>query len=63
VAHYNLGIVYFKQGRYDEAINEFTIALKLKPDFKEAYRNLEVVHMEKKKSYKDSRNVTSGQDN
>ena len=31
-AHNNLGIVYKKQGRLDEALKEFLTALKLNPD-------------------------------
>lgn len=39
-AHNNLGVVYFKQGRYDEAIGEFLKALKLRFDNELAHYNL-----------------------
>lgn len=39
-AHNNLGIVYYKQDRFDEAIEEFNLALKLNPQFEEAKENL-----------------------
>lgn len=32
-AHYNLGNVYFDQGKYDLAINEYLVSLKLKPKY------------------------------
>jgi len=38
-AHNNLGIVYYKQNQFDEAIKEFNIALKLNPQFEEAKVN------------------------
>jgi len=40
VPHNSLGIVYVKQNRLDEAVNEFIAALKLKPDLAEAHTNL-----------------------
>jgi len=38
-AHNNLGIAYYKQNRFDEAIEEFNLALKLNPQFEEAKLN------------------------
>lgn len=38
--HNNLGIVYFKQGRPNEAVEEYLTALNLRPDFAEAHYNL-----------------------
>ena len=45
--HNNLGIVYTNQGRLDEAIKAFTIALRLKPDYAKAHYNLGVAYSEK----------------
>src|SRR3989338_1092558 len=38
--HNNLGVVYEKQGRLDEAIKEFRMTLSLKPCYAEAHNNL-----------------------
>jgi hypothetical protein len=43
-AHNNLGTAYLNQNRLDEAIHEFSAALKLKPDFAKARRNLEICY-------------------
>ncbi|MDA3897063.1 MAG: tetratricopeptide repeat protein [Desulfobacteraceae bacterium] len=40
VAHNNLGNVFFRQGRVEEAIYHFTQANKIKPDYAEAQYNL-----------------------
>lgn len=37
---YNQGIDYYKNGQYDEAINAFRFAIKLDPDYIDAYYNL-----------------------
>lgn len=39
-AHYDLGAAYAKQGRLNEAINEYKTALKFKPDYASAHYNL-----------------------
>ncbi len=39
-AHNNLGIVYSKQGRFDEAIKEYITAIKLNPDSPEPHNDL-----------------------
>jgi len=39
-AHNNLGNIYFREGRTDEAINEYLTALKLEPDSTETHYNL-----------------------
>jgi tetratricopeptide (TPR) repeat protein len=44
--HNNLGDAYYKQGRLDEAMEEFRIALKLKPDYEKAHNNLGLVYTE-----------------
>jgi tetratricopeptide (TPR) repeat protein len=38
--HNNLGNAYAKQNRFDEAVNEYLTALKLKPDYAEGHYNL-----------------------
>ena len=38
--HNNLGVLYFKNGRVDDAIREFRDATRLKPDFDRARINL-----------------------
>src|SRR3989338_5616339 len=42
--HNNLGVVYEKQGRLDEAIKEYRMTLSLKPGYAEAHNNLGVVY-------------------
>jgi tetratricopeptide (TPR) repeat protein len=42
--HNNLGVAYRDQGRFNEAINEHQIALKLKPDYVDAHNNLGVAY-------------------
>ena len=39
----NLGLDYFKQGRFDEAIAQYQNALAIKPDFADAHYNLGMV--------------------
>jgi len=42
VAHTNLGLALYAQGKADQAIAEFRAALRLRPDFAEAYNDLGV---------------------
>ena len=42
VAHYNLGIVLEKLGRYDEAETSYKKAIKYKPNYFEAHNNLNI---------------------
>jgi tetratricopeptide (TPR) repeat protein len=42
VAHTNLGLAMYAQGKTDSAIAEFRAALRLRPDFAEAYNDLGV---------------------
>jgi superkiller protein 3 len=46
-AHNNLGIVYLKLGRPDDAIREYETAIGLDPDFIEAHFNLGIVYLDK----------------
>ena len=39
IAYYNRGVTYGKKGKYDQAIQNFSEAIKLKPDFVDAYYN------------------------
>lgn len=43
-AHFMLGTIYEKQGKYTEAIAELRKAIKLEPQYVEAYYNLAVVY-------------------
>ena len=38
-AHNSLGLIYYKQGRLDEAIDEFTLASRYRPDYEAAFQN------------------------
>jgi Flp pilus assembly protein TadD len=38
--HYNLGLAYSKEGRLDEAVKEYKIALRLNPFYGDAHNNL-----------------------
>jgi len=40
VAHYNLGIALVAEGKNEEAISQYKMAIKLKPDYAKAYNNL-----------------------
>jgi Ca-activated chloride channel family protein len=51
-AHYNLGNVLFKQGKYGEAITHYNRALELRPDWPEARNNLQAAHVRKSQSGK-----------
>ncbi|MBI5640989.1 MAG: tetratricopeptide repeat protein [Nitrospirae bacterium] len=42
--HYNLGIIYNRKGRYDEAINEFRTALRIDPGFADVHYSFGVVY-------------------
>lgn len=42
IKHYNLGITYSMQGRLDDAIKEYQMAIKYKPDFAEAHYDMGV---------------------
>jgi cytochrome c-type biogenesis protein CcmH/NrfG len=43
-AHNNLGAVYYSQGRMEDALREFQLALRIKPDFADAHNNLGSVY-------------------
>jgi tetratricopeptide (TPR) repeat protein len=45
-AHYNLGVLYEQQGRREQAIAQYRLALELKPDFAEAHFNLALTYQE-----------------
>ncbi|MEK7850561.1 MAG: tetratricopeptide repeat protein, partial [Deltaproteobacteria bacterium] len=45
--HNNLGIEYEKRNRLDEAEQHYITALRLKPDFAEAYTNLSLVYLKR----------------
>jgi len=45
--HYDLGVVYKKLGRLDEAIAQYGLAISLKPDYYEAHNNLGNAYLEK----------------
>lgn len=47
-AHYDLGLEFARQKRFDEAISKFNKALEIKPGFVKAYNNLGAVYIEKK---------------
>ena len=37
-SHNNLGVVYQRQGRLDDAVREYQTAIKLKPDYADAHQ-------------------------
>ena len=43
-AHNNLGVVYYNKGLYEEAIDQFELALELDADMQVAERNLQIVY-------------------
>jgi tetratricopeptide (TPR) repeat protein len=43
LAHYNLGILFGRLGRREEAIEQFTIALRLKPEMPEPRQKLQAL--------------------
>lgn len=38
--HNNIGIIYFKKGNFNRAVEEFRLSLKINPNYDEAKRNL-----------------------
>jgi protein O-mannosyl-transferase len=40
IAHNNLGLAFYKIGKYDEAVRHYSEALNIKPDFSGAHNNL-----------------------
>ncbi len=55
-AHYNLANIYFKEKKYNSAINEYKLAIKYKKDFAYYYYNLGCAYLEQK-NYKDAKNA------
>jgi len=51
-AHNNLGILLVQSGRYEDAIGQFQEALKIKPDYETARRNLDLAERNLKKRHK-----------
>jgi tetratricopeptide (TPR) repeat protein len=47
VAYYNLGLIYFKKGLYDQAISDYTKALEINPVNAKAYNNRGNVYYKK----------------
>ena len=47
MAHYNLGAALQREGKNSEAISHYKMAIKINPDFAEAYNNLGVALMNK----------------
>jgi tetratricopeptide (TPR) repeat protein len=45
--HYNLGLTYHSEGLFDKAIEQYQIALRIKPDIAEAHKNLGIAYMKK----------------
>ena len=45
--HSNLGLAYEKQNRFEDALREYQIAIKVKPDYPEAHNNSGVIHFRK----------------
>jgi protein O-mannosyl-transferase len=43
-AHYNMGIIYYRLGQYEQSIESFNQAIRITPDYAAAYFNLGVVY-------------------
>ena len=52
-AHYNMGLLYYKEEKYDEATHAHKKALELNPDDESAHYNLAIVYS-KKRMYDDA---------
>jgi tetratricopeptide (TPR) repeat protein len=52
--HFNLGNVYVKQERYDEAIREFRASIDLNPNVISRYHNLAYVYGLRPETYKEA---------
>ena len=52
-AHFNIGILYYRNNLFDEAIREFKKVIEINPDDSEAYYNLGNI-FNKKKLYDDA---------
>ena len=51
--HYNLATFLVSTGRLDEAIAQFSQALRIKPDFAEARRRLEMARAQRDRSRRE----------
>ena len=49
-AYNNRGIIYYTKGDYEQALADYTQAVKLKPDYADALRNREQVLQKKQES-------------
>jgi tetratricopeptide (TPR) repeat protein len=47
-AHFNLGTIAERAGRYDEAAKEYSLALRYKPELVPAHLNLAVIYLGKR---------------
>ncbi len=47
IAHYNLGVVYQDKGRIEEAIQQYLLAIRIRPDYADAYTNLGKAYLSK----------------
>jgi tetratricopeptide (TPR) repeat protein len=47
--HFNLGVAYFVQGSFDDAIREYQTAINLKPDYARAHSNMGSVYHQQKR--------------
>ena len=47
VAYYNLGLIYFKKGLYDQAVSDYNKAIEINPADSEAYNNRGIVYFKK----------------
>jgi len=43
-AHYNMGIIYYRLGQYQQSIDSFNQAIRITPDYAAAYFNLGIVY-------------------
>ena len=53
-SYYSMGNNYYSQGRHEEAITQYNLAIKMDPDFGEAYNNRGLVYMDTGK-YEEAR--------
>jgi len=53
--HYNLGLLYFEQGKYNEAEKAYKTGLKLKPKFAPGHDALGILYLGQKK-YEEAEN-------
>ncbi|MGR3318525.1 MAG: hypothetical protein ACUZ8O_08590 [Candidatus Anammoxibacter sp.] len=53
-AHHSLGTIYNTKGLHEDAFREFTLAVKLKPEYANAQKNLGIMYLNYKNDFENA---------